>query len=192
MIFLSIIIAQAEEPVRLDTAYIVMAIENAKEKEVELPEFEDCFNSKEMQIGNYKFEINPYGVFTVYDGRGNEILTAPVNNGRCNGWQIRVRVYDLGDVVVMYMNRNLYFIYPTKRGASYKILRMDIPISRYKMVPAIGISIEGNKIKIIGGTLKSDRYFYGYMYIYDRAKRKINSEPIPIASSIQFSHSRQL
>lgn len=191
MIILALI-AQLDEPMRLDTATIVKAIEAAKEKEVKLPEFEDCFNSKEIQIGNYKFEINPYGVFTVYDSRGNEILTAPVNNGRCNGWQMRVRVYDLGDVVAMYMNRSLYLIYPARKGASYKILRMDIPISRYKMVPSIGIIMEGNKIKIIGGTLKDDRYFYGYMYIYDRSKRRVNSEPIPIASSLQFSHSRQL
>ena len=183
---------QLEEPLRLDTSTIVKAIEYAQQREVQLPDFEDCFNSKELMVGNYKFVIDPYGVFTVYDQRGREVLIAPVSNGRCNGWQMKVKLYDLGDVVVLYMNRNLYLIYPTRRGASYKILRMDVPLSLYKMVPSIGFIVEGNVIKIIGGALKDDRYFYGYMYIYDKRRRKVNPKPIPIASSVQFSPSRQL
>ncbi len=178
--------------VKLDTATIVKAVENAHNSSVELPEFEDCFNSKNITVGSYTFEVNPYGVFTLKDSKGKEIMSAPVMGGRCNGWQNKVKVFSLGDAVLIYMNRTGYFIYRKKGKIFYELLRMDIPISRYQTTPIFGIIQEGSKVKLIVGNIRKDRYFSGYMYIYDKSKGKINTEPIKVESSLQFPVSRQL
>jgi hypothetical protein len=177
----------------MDTADIVKAINRAKELKLTFPEFEDCFNSKTETYGGYKTEINPYGVFTVYDSRGREFVTAPVKEGKCNGWQQRVVGFALNDIFILYMDRNVYFIYRLLNGTpAYKLLTMDIPLSRYQLVPIFGIIDSGDTLKFFGGSLREDKYFYGYIYYFLKSKKLLTTSPLELESAIQFDPARQL
>jgi hypothetical protein len=193
LIFLNLQGFQNLQTVKWDTTLIVKAIERAKELRIQFPEFEDCFNSKTQTYAGYKAEINPYGVITIFDNRGKELMTAPVKDGKCNGWQHKVVGFAINDVLILYLDRNVYFVYKLANGSMvYKMLTMDVPLSRYQLVPVFGISDSGDTLKFFGGSLRDDRYFYGYMYYFIKSKRLLTTTPIELESSIQFDPTRQL
>ncbi len=184
---------QKLQSVKWDTTQIVKAIERAKELKIKFPEFEDCFNSKTETYAGYKVEINPYGVITIFDRRGRELVSAPVKDGRCNGWQHRVLGFAVGDVLILYMDRNVYVVYKLLNGSIvYKMLTMDVPLSLYQLVPVFGILDSGDTLKFFGGSLRDDRYFYGYLYYFIKSKRILTTTPMGLESSVQFDQSRQL
>lgn len=184
---------QKFQTIKWDTSSIVKAIERAKELRIKFPEFEDCFNPKTETYAGYKTEINPYGVITIFDNRGKELMSAPVRDGKCNGWQHKVVGFAINDVLILYMDRNVYFVYKLPNGSVvYKMLTMDVQLSKYQLVPVFGISDSGDTLKFFGGALREDRYFYGYLYYFIKSKRQLTTTPFEIESSIQFDISRQL
>ncbi|MCS7245092.1 MAG: hypothetical protein N2504_02905 [candidate division WOR-3 bacterium] len=184
---------QKQQIIKWDTSSIVKSIERAKELKIKFPEFEDCFNSKTETYAGYKAEINPYGVITIFDNRGRELMSAPVRDGKCNGWQHRVAGFAINDVLILYMDRNIYFVYRLQNGSVvYKMLTMNVQLSKYQLVPIFGISDSGDTLKFFGGSLREDRYFYGYLYYFIKSKRQLTTTPFEIESSIQFDQSRQL
>lgn len=184
---------QKFQTIKWDTSSIVKSIERAKELKIKFPEFEDCFNSKTETYAGYKVEINPYGVITIFDNRGKELMSAPVRDGKCNGWQHRVAGFAINDILILYMDRNVYFVYRLQNGSVvYKMLTMNVQLSKYQLVPVFGISDSGDTLKFFGGSLREDRYFYGYLYYFIKSKRQLTTTPFEIESSIQFDQSRQL
>ncbi|MEO0159984.1 MAG: hypothetical protein ABIL78_05115 [candidate division WOR-3 bacterium] len=184
---------QKLQSVKWDTLQIVKAIERAKELRIQFPEFEDCFNSKSQTYAGYKTEISPYGVITVFDHRGRELMTAPVKDGKCNGWQHKVVGFAINDVLILYMDRNVYIVYKLLNGSVvYKMVTMDVPLSRYQLVPVFGILDSGDTLKFFGGSLREDRYFYGYLYYFIKSKRQLTTTPFELESIIQFDQTRQL